>query len=60
MKMEFDITSVALTFDGSFACVSTQDTPLYSIFIIRVGVDNQDFKIIEQRSLLSIMEYESF
>lgn len=58
--MSHDITGVALTSDGSLACVSLLDSPLYSIFILKVQEQNLELKILEQRSLLSILEYESF
>ena len=47
-----------MTTDGAFACVSLYDAPLYSLYILKVG--EPALKIVEQRSLLSIMEYESF
>lgn len=58
--MSHDISGVALTSDGNLACVSLYDAPLYSIYILKVGDASQDFQIIEQRSLLSIIEYESY
>ena len=58
--MSHDVSGVALTSDGSLACVSLFDAPLYSIFILKVGEPAGELKILEQRSLLSIMEYESF
>lgn len=58
--MSHDISGVALIADGTLACVSLFDAPLYSIFIMKVGDAKSPFKIIEQRSMLSIMEYESY
>jgi hypothetical protein len=45
-----------MTSDGAFACVGLQDSPLYSIIILKV----ETMSIIEQRSLLSIMEFEGY
>lgn len=58
LNMSHDVSGVALTSDGAFACVSLYDAPLYSLYILKVG--EPALKIVEQRSLLSIMEYESF
>jgi len=57
-----EIQSVALSADGRFACVSTNDAPLYSLFILHLGgtETTEVMKIIEQRSLLSVLEYEAF
>lgn len=57
-----DIQSVAMTADGLFACVSTNDAPLYSLFILHLAAaeSNYEMKIIEQRALLSVLEYEAF
>ena len=56
------IQSVAITADSRFACVSTNDAPLYSLFVLNLAnaEQNYDMKVIEQRSLLSVLEYEAF
>lgn len=59
-ERSFEVTSVALTEFGNLACVTLCDPPLFSLFILSVPkVQNGDFKILEQRSLQSILEPDS-
>jgi hypothetical protein len=55
-NLNHEIFGASMTADGDFACVGLQDAPLYSLVILKVDT----MKIVEQRSLLSIMEYEGY
>ena len=56
------IQSVAITADCRFACLSTNDAPLYSMFVLSLASAeyNYDMKVIEQRSLLGVLEYDAY
>lgn len=59
LDLGFEVTCLAITADGRYACVSLYDMPLYSLYILDLSQDS-GIKILEQRSLLSILEYEAY
>lgn len=62
LDLGFEVTCLAITADGRYACVSLCDMPLYSLYILELDQASEDdgIKILEQRSLLSILEYEAY
>jgi hypothetical protein len=54
--MGHEVTGASITSDGAIAVLGLQDAPLYSLVVLKV----ETMEIVEQRSLLSIMEYESY
>lgn len=62
LEFNFEVSSLALSADGRFACVNLYDMPLYSLYILDLSRTASDHTMrkLEQRSLLSILEYEAY
>jgi hypothetical protein len=56
INLNHEIFGASMTSDGTFAFVGLQDAPLYSLVILKV----ETMSILEQRSLLSIMDFEGY
>ena len=56
------MSCLALTSDGKYACVNLCDIPLYSLYILDLSssMSTKTIVKIEQRSLVSILEYEAY
>lgn len=54
-----EISSLALTQDGQFACISLLDAPLYTLVVVSLQEPEQ-VAIVERRSLLSVLDYEAY
>ena len=62
LEFNFEVSSLALTSDGRYACVNLYDMPLYSLYILDLSLtaSTKTIKKLEQRSLMSILEYEAY
>ena len=62
LEFNFEVSSLALSADGRFACVNLYDMPLYSLYILDLSLtaSTKTIRKLEQRSLLSILEYEAY
>jgi hypothetical protein len=62
LEFAFEVSCLALTSNGKYACVNLCDIPLYSLYMLDLSnsMSTKTIVKIEQRSLMSILEYEAY